>query len=420
MKPLLFALLILLVACDASGAPSTLPPSVQLGADAIAANQSAQTAQARSNALSAQATAVKQSTRDAQDARATDAAIQIAFANVTATAESEQYKRADVAKTESAIGAATYVSASATHLAQTAVAVAAATGTRERELAATATATAQEPTRLFIAQQARDEQERRARERALNQTRYQQELQLAPLLRTVELVTPTCLAFLVFGALALAIGMVGIAARNWINAHTFRVNAEALAGVKVITDAYGNPIGYLRPVRGAADFYPIEYEDLPPPDLPTVAPGILRDAAEAPKAIAAPAEPLVGDFVYPSTLRAFTQAILDENDWTQARWRDKVLPRGYVMSADTKDKEGRNVPGGYSRLMQLYVDRHLIIHRRAGTTGIWNPNAPREIEGVMDILENKAPLPSVQEVAAPVASPAPPRRRAKKAVAQLG
>ena len=56
---LLLLVFLLLVACDATVAPDTLPPNVQLGADAIAAGQSAQTAQARSNALSAQATAVE-------------------------------------------------------------------------------------------------------------------------------------------------------------------------------------------------------------------------------------------------------------------------------------------------------------------------------------------------------------------------
>lgn len=448
---------LVLFACIACEANSELPSNVQLGADAITARQTSDAASARSNALAAQATAVRQSTRDAADARSTDAAIQIAFLNVTRTAEARQTERADLDKTETARDNAAVQSRFATYTAQTPTARAIATmtrradedatatasllqaRTREARDAATATRHAQYPTETrvaVLAAQARTDQDHA---RQMQQRRNEGELFLAPLLGGVSVLLLPVTLICVTAIFVLGLWSIFRAVESYIRSHAVSLSANSSSKF-LITDATGNPIGYFTPTTTGVQFNPIEYEmELPETETKPAAPILMMDRSENASwvrwsasqnstnqnyglaTVAPPAEPLIGDFVYPSTLRAFTQVILAENDWTQARWRDKVLPRGFVMSMDTKDAAGNTVYGGYSRLLQLFEDRHLIINRRPGATGQWNPNAPRDIERVMDILEKKAPLPPIQAVEppAPTPSPTPSRKRVKKTANQF-
>jgi hypothetical protein len=416
---------VLVIGCKVS--TENLPPNVRLNSDAITAHQTSQAANARSNALSAQATAIQQSTRDAADARATESAIQLAFTFVTATADAKRIEQAALEKTETARDAATASASFATYAAQTptakalsvaqtstaqvlyadqtstaqilyagqtSTASAIATGTRRADEYATATRSAAQPTLVFLAAQARDETTRRDREREINKARFEVEMQVAPWIRVAELVTPTCIVLLVFGALAIAVVMIGVAIKKFIEAHTLKTNALALAQVMPVKDLYGNPLGFFTPSGGEIIFQPIEWEIVEGETAPTP-PTLLKDSKDAPRQIAPPPEPLIGDFVHVSTLRAFVIAILENDDWTQDTWANKVLPRGYVMSMDTVNDRGETVYGGYSRLLELFVQKHLIVGRRKGSSGKWNPNASHDLEGVMAILENKADLPAL-------------------------
>lgn len=444
MKFLCFSLV--LFACIACEPNSELPSNVQLGADAITARQTSEAASARSNALSAQATAVRQSTRDASDARSTETAIQIAFLNVTRTAEASKTERADLDKTETARDNAALQSRFATYTAQTPTARAIATMTRRADEAATATvsvlleqtqaaqaaATAtrwsQYPTETrvaVLAAQARADQEHA---RQMQQRRNEGELFLAPLLGGISvLLLPVTLVCIV---VILVLGLWGIfrAVESYIRSHAVSLSANSSSKF-LITDATGNPIGYFTPTPTGVQFNPIEYEmELPETETNPAAPILMMDRTENASwvrsadqngglaASATPAEPLIGDFVYPSTLRAFTQSILAENDWTQARWRDKVLPRGFVLSMDTRDAQGNIIYGGYARLIQLYEDRHLIIDRRPGSTGRWNPSAPTTLNEVMNILEKKAHLPPLP----PEPTPTPQSARARRKRTPMG
>lgn len=438
MKSLLaFSLAFLLMGCsDAVSPQNNLPPAVALNADAITARQTSDSANARTNALSAQATAARQATREAAELsrqstldvsnqRSTDAAIRLAFLLVTATAEAKATDGAIVGKTEDARDAAAVRTSSALNADRTATAIAINTATRRADDDATATRGAARPTETRIAelaaddhkqkaQAAIDEQMRRERERRLESIRFEMEQTIAPWARVWELSWPYCVGMGILAFFLWCIWRVVEAGVNHINSRSLEVNSKVVPQL-TIKDAAGNPIGYLTPSQDnrTMTFTPFVYDSYELDEPPPQAPKLLNETRKQPQALAAPPEPLIGEFVYPSTLRAFVQSILVDFDWTQARWRDKTLPRGYVMSMDTQDAKGNTIYGGYSRMIQLFVDRHLIIDRRAGTTGRWNPNAPRDVNAVMDILENKAPIPTIQAVEqAP--SPTPLRRRAKR------
>lgn len=94
-------LLTFLVA-SCSAAPSDLPPSVQLGADAVVARQQAEEAKRAADIAVAKATAVRQGTVDAMTLEAQKQQYSIALANVTATADAHRIEQARAAKTEQA------------------------------------------------------------------------------------------------------------------------------------------------------------------------------------------------------------------------------------------------------------------------------------------------------------------------------
>ncbi len=419
MKLIFPTALALLIACGTTNA--TMPANVQLNADALTARQTSDAANARSNALSAQATAVRQSTRDAADARATDAAIQMSFARITQTAEAQRATVIAQSNLDHAHATETAVAFSEQQIARRETRAAIGTATRRAENFATQTRLAEQPTQTRVAELITEQRAATQRAQRTEDERAAWEQRIAPLTTAAWYLMPLCIVTLFFILVLIGLWRIINAVETYLQSRALETNARAIPQL-IIKDPNGNPLGYLIPSRGSMTFQPIDWiENEPTAPTPPTPPLLTRDTHEAQKStppIAAPTEPLIQDFVYPSTLRAFTAAILVDFDWTQQKWRDKVLPRGYVMSMDTEDAHGNPVYGGYSRLIQLYVDRHLIINRRTGKTGDWNPNAPRDLEKVMDILENKASLPSIQIVAPP--SPTPPRRRRQNPAIQLG
>lgn len=402
-------LVLLLAGCAVETTPNPdASASVALNTSAILARQTSDSANARSAALSAQATAAKQATDDAQARRVTDAAITLEFLRVTGTAQARLDEGANLQKTEVARNIATYtaearaVTAAARLDAQTAEAAEATqsartTATRRAEAYETATATAAVPTQIALAQTAEDARAERERQRMLELERYRKEMEMAPYLRAVELLMPFCVGLGLVLVLAFGISLASDAAKKWMESRALQSATTAVAGIKLITDAAGNPLGYLAPVAGSVMFHPIqmpqpEYEDeIPPISALLVSGGTSPKPAELPP----PPEPLVGELIHKSELRVFLETILQEGNWTQDRWANVRLPRGYTLSMDTVNAQGAKVPGGYSQLLNLLVEHHLIVDRGAKRAGRWNPNAPTDMDAVMAILTHDARLPEL-------------------------
>jgi len=400
---------LLLSGCVVEATPNErVSEGVELNTSAILARQTSDAASARSNALAAQSTAARQATVDTQNRSATEAAIRLAFVQVTATAEAQMVERANQQKTEAAHNLAVMLAEQKTatrEAAQNALLQAQATATwstiqtstRRAETYETATATAAVPTQIALAQTAEDARAERERRRMLELERYRKEMEMAPYLRAAELLMPFCVGLGFVLVLALVVLRVSDAAKSWLDSRTLQSATTAVAGIKLITDAAGNPLGYLAPVAGSVMFHPIEmpqpeYEDeIPPISALLVSGGTSPKPAELPP----PAEPLVGELIHKSELRVFLETILQEGNWTQDRWANVKLPRGYALSMDTVNAQGVKVPGGYSQLLNLLVEHHLIVDRGAKRAGRWNPNAPIDVDAVMAILTHDARLPDL-------------------------
>lgn len=135
------------------------------------------------------------------------------------------------------------------------------------------------------------------------------------------------------------------------------------------------------------DAEPIEAEGEPD------APVLLTDGQDR-KLLNAP-DPMIDGFIHRVDLSVFIKLALQEQNWTQTRWLGAKLPRGFCLSNDTKDSSGKIIHGGYSRLLQRLVDYHLVINRKRGRAGDWNPNAPTDFQSVMAILTNDSPKPDL-------------------------
>jgi hypothetical protein len=254
---------------------------------------------------------------------------------------------------------------------------------------ATATWQAQEPTRQAQARKLERDKQQAVIDEQVRQSQIQTSLRLAPLVRAIEV-----LWFPLFGAGILVIALVimfrvGLAFITWAQVQTLQSMASITASF-VVKDVHGNPLGYFQmgKAQGELIFHPFTPPVL---EIEAEAPAVLTDARD--RLIA---EPKIGNLIYRSDLLAFVEEILQTSDWTQTTWTREGhnrLPRGYILSKDTRDSAGNVAAGGYSNLMQTFVDKHIILGRKKGASGVWNPNVPKEVDAVMDILTNRAPIP---------------------------
>lgn len=421
----MLALVALVSACATNDAltPADIPPDVQSVLDANAANANANRAQAtagaaRSTAAAASALGTSIAHNTSVAATATYAA-QTAVVNAALTAD----HRTEVAKTEAANARSTDIAL--THEQQTADAHASETAIalrHEQETAAahvsetaqahaheTATWVAEAPTRVALAAAMANEEQQKQFDQEIAVKRQEWALMVAPFIGAAQvLFGQLWLPFLVTGLILImlfGLWQVKNAGLRAIDAHTEEKTSVALAKRVVFTN--GVPTGFVT-VDEYGNWHIQTINPQPSIEMsgPAIPPVVLRDTRDA-KQLAPPDPQVLNDFIHYTSLRAFVAAILDTDDWTQSRWADKELPRGFVLSKDTKDERGNIVYGGYARVMELLVTKNLIIGRKRGAAGQWNPHAPREVEQVMDILFNKRPAPPLPETV-PANSPAAP------------
>lgn len=408
MKLALALLLLPLFACSVDTTPrAPLSGAAAVNATAISARQTADTAsilaagaQSNANSASSAQTAIAQVTADWLAARGTDQALAFASANETATATrvyaTEQTQR------EQATGTATVQQGiNQQHTAETALARQDAYATsRAHQANETATATRLYATDVAQAtideEKAKDDAARRDVERQIAAAKAKTEMEWAPVQKAAEMFLPALSCVAVLG-----IGLIGLwilfrAFEGFIKAKSLDVAAPALAQMQ-IKDVNGNPLGYLQLQNGVATFRPYftkvneegreEIAESPRAAIPLMDMQD-RKMLEAPVAY----NTLIGGFHY-TTLLVFVRSILEDGDWTQATWcaPDKYLPRGFKLTTDTDDGQ----EGTYSRMLRLFTERNLIIERRHGAKGRWNPNAPTNADGVMAILADTLPPPKL-------------------------
>lgn len=195
------------------------------------------------------------------------------------------------------------------------------------------------------------------------------------------------------------------------------VSAVELRQRTIRDERNGNVIAFILPPSMPGDAPRVHILDprLLPPPMPEMVDAEPRavipftsagDYAAAPVPAPAPKEDLIREFIHRTDLAVFIRAILERDDWSEGTWAGKQLPRGFVLSTDTRDENRRVVVGGYRRLMQLFVERRVIVGRRRGASGRWNPHVPRDVNAVLNVLSGAAPLP---ELPAEVVSPYPIR-----------
>lgn len=420
---LLLALLtcvLALAACDAA------PRAYDAGTSAIFARQTSDAAGSDANAF--EVIAQSENARKTEAARdiETKNAHELAMQNARQTSEAFEAGRADLEKTEDAKDRAQAMSTREAAAQKTATAAAQQTTTRVAENIATATAIIQNEkdknAALLAAQQVKDEVVKREEQRQINNATIDARKNAS---YVSELIGVLWLP--IFGS-ALAIVLLMFlwrlfsAVTQYVEAQRFQFLPEPT----VIKDTVGNVLGYLTPARGGFVYEQIEvYDDLPAPRVESPkAPLLITDSQDYnPTPVMPPdasllAMPMGGE-IHLSDLALFTKTILESGDWTQATWADKRLPRGYVLSKDTRDEQGNVLRGGYSNLLQLFVDKHLIVERRTGASGRWNPNAPIELDAVLNILRNRAGLPALPEQPAATVSTTPreSKRRVRRAPA---
>lgn len=280
MKSLLLLLfLFALAACSTTAPSATLPPNVQANVDALNASgqvDAAETLVARSQSTVTVATALAQSTRDADNRTATRDALELQYAHITQTAvakadgatviaktetangQATVEQRAAIAKTESAIAqmatttrlAENKTEAANTHATIIALANVAKTesaehtATAQARADASATDVAMAPTRVAIARIQADEQAARDQAQAEAKARAEMSVQLAPYRAAWDMFAfPTFLSLL---AMALIAGMFLLlrSGAKYLDAHTLERTNAALTR-RVITDRNGAPIGFI-------------------------------------------------------------------------------------------------------------------------------------------------------------------------------
>jgi hypothetical protein len=435
MKTFIFlCLLTFATACAAPAEPinaRNLPPDVQLSADAINARQTsdaalaaaqiaqsqAAQAKARAEQYSAQQTAIAQSTRDAVAYESTRVALQIQLASVTRQAALDNATATESARRVN-------VSIAETSQARQETRAAAQTQTRRADdlaaQSASQTRIAAYPTQTRIAEQIALEQTERERAAKIRAAQAEWDARVIPFINIGWAILPFLLVCIILFGILFSLWKLFRALEDYIRAKSLEVSAPALAQMQ-IRDAAGRPIGYLHLQNGIATFQPYfdASDDEPqPPQLPARSVIPLTDmqdrrrleTGKSPTESAALSSQTSTRgilTIHESDLRVFLQTILDSGDWSQTTWADKTLPRGFVLSKDT-EVNGERVYGGYAQLMQLLVDKNLIIGRRQGRSGDWNPHAPRDAERIIAIIKGHAAIPpSPEEAARRTPSPTP-------------
>ncbi len=409
----LFFLLLGIAACEVNDVSEPLTGAAAVNATAVSARQTANAANilasganAFANSVEGKQTAVKQVTRDFAEARSTNLALQFASDNATASATR-------VIATEAAHVANQTATATREHATQIALTKATAIQQQKdfeatREARAIATQTAIIMSHLSRAQQTRDAENMKDE---IAKREEQRQIQAATLdARTWSSWVSEAIGVLwlpVSGALLLIIILISI----WrvFGAVTNRIHASSMAAMpapQVITDGRGNVLGYLTPVHGGYAYEAIKSVAAPIRDESVTSPLTITSSVDM-KRLESPTAPpdpqVLNGEIHRAALESFVTEILKTGDWTQTTWADRVIPLGappkakvaYVLTKDTKGGDGKPIYGGYSRVMQLFVDKNLIIGRRTGASGKWNPNAPRTVGEVMAILFNAAPKPSL-------------------------
>lgn len=330
--------------------------------------------------------------------------------SVTQTAEANQTRGAAEENTITANENATAWSRNATSAVQTPTARAIATATAIAESIATQTA-------VVVLQNAHVEQTRQA-ENLKDEIAAQEErraIQAATLdARTQASYWSEAIGVLwmpVTGALFVLIVLYWIT--RMFGALHNRLQAESVARLPppIPTFEQGVLVGYFMAHKGQYIWQDVrEYIDQSneTKSIPAVIPTTFASDI---KRVSEPDPDVLYGFIRRSALEVFVKTILETGDWSQKTWADKPLSGGFVMSKDTKDASGIIVYGGYSRVMQLFTDKQLIIGRGQGATGKWNPNAPATVGEVMAVLYNEVPMPSLPPEPEKRQEPMRPRRR---------
>lgn len=418
----LFVCALTLAACDAaprgydveSYAAFARQTYAAAGSDVSAAEVIAQNERARK-------------TEAAQDIAAKNAH-ELEMVSAQKTREVFEAQRADLQKTEDARDRASALTTREAATQKTATASAQQTTTRIAENIATATAVVQNEkdkrAALLAEQELKDEITKRTEQRQIQAATLDARKQASYVAEMIGV-----LWMPVTGALLILIVLFFVwkslrALQHRMEAHNRETEARAMALLPpvMLVIENGRVLGGYLPSPHGWEFQGIDVTEptaplqLPPPIAPVTVSPANADILVG----TAPANLFYDDLIHLKDLETFTRTILEEMDWSQERWTRKEhnrLPRGYVLSKDTRDAAGQGVYGGYSKLLQKFVDARLIIERGAGATGRWNPNAPRDFDSVWRIL-NRAdpppPMPPIDQVASP--TPTPRARRARKVV----
>lgn len=417
--------LLCLAACATAGNGAPLPPGVQARVDSLNAGgqvSAAQTLAVQYQSTVTIATAFANETRRIEFANATaDAKVSIAKTE-TASARVTADHQAAIAKTEVANAQATAdaktadAKTEAAHARSTDFAIAStnatvsarASETAQAQVNASATYVAEAPTRVAIARIQANEQAQQEFERALARAYQRFSLRLAPYIgaaRAVfdQLALPCFLSALTLVFLFAVVKGI-LALLRLLDARTLEKKNTALQK-RLITDTSGHPVGFIQQTRDGNYIV----ERLAPPGLAEGTETKTLPPANGSNVEVGEGDPLLLDgLIHYTSLLTFTRAIMESGDWTQATWAERQLPRGFRLTKDFKDGAGNNVPGNYSRLLQLFVDKQLIVGRRAGSSGRWNPHAPRDVEAVMAILYGEVAIPPLPE---PMQAPAGSKRK---------
>jgi len=420
---ILLLLILALAACDAG-------VSRNIGAEerGIFARQTSDAAGSDANAFEVIAQAERARKTEAAREREQQNAHELEMQSARQTSEAFEAQRADMQKTEDARDRANALTTREAATQKTATAAAQQTTTRIAESVAQQTSVAviaaANVKATLQAEQLQDEVAKRTEQRQIQAATLDARKQASYVAEMIGV-----LWMPVTGALLILIVLFFVwkslrALQHRMEAHNRETEARAMALLPpvMLVIENGRVLGGYLPSPHGWEFQGIDVTEptaplqLPPPVAPVTVSPANADILVG----TAPANLFYDDLIHLKDLETFTRTILEEMDWSQERWTRKEhnrLPRGYVLSKDTRDAAGQGVYGGYSKLLQKFVDARLIIERGAGATGRWNPNAPRDFDSVWRIL-NRAdpppPMPPIDQVASP--TPTPRARRARKVV----
>jgi len=404
-------------AADAVTPAYALDADTARGANAITARQTADAAQfaaqqaqnqaqaanARAAQFAAEQTAIAQATHDTLAYAQTRTAMTIALAQITRQAELD---RATATESARRVNLASAETAQAHQETRAAVQTQTRRADEMLALSAAQTRTAAYPTQTRQSEQVAEERAARAREAQIKAAQAEWDARTVPLVNIGWSLLPFVAFCAMLFLLLVVVWKMFRAFEQYLKAKALEVSAPALAQMQ-IRDASGRPIGYLQMHNGSAYFQPY-YDSAPEPPLAIAAESLvpLRDMVDRAHSEQSDKHVLNG-FIHQTSLRAFVAAILESGDWTQNTWADRELPRGFILTKDTRDERGNIIYGNYARLLELFVQNNLIINRRKGAAGQWNPHAPRTVDEVIEILYHERPRPALPETTAPIVNRIP-------------